>query len=73
MSTPSTNWSPVGSESTSWDGSPYIVNLGVLMNDPNYLMNDLICTMNDQIPNPLYPPSTNYDAIPVNSTNWMNG
>lgn len=66
----STNWAPVASEATYWEGSYYIVLLGVIMDDTGYTMNDTVATMNDQQINPDITPPTNYSGVSTNSTNW---
>lgn len=61
MTTVSTDWSNVASQSTDYSGDYYIPNIGVTMNSTSYIMNDTVATVNDQkINQTLYAPSTNW-------------
>lgn len=53
MSNP-TAWTKQTFTATPWNNNPYVVNLGALMNDTAYLMNDTILTMGDQKGNPSF-------------------
>lgn len=67
---PSTNWTNSAVNSTDFDDSVQITNLGATMNSASYIMNDTVLTMNDYKQNPLFGASTNYASSQVTSTNW---